>query len=692
MAPMNPITPAREHADLVAAIRAHDHAYYVEAKPVVSDFEYDRLYRRLMELEAANPALATPDSPTRRVGGAPIEGFAKVVHRLPMKSLENTYSEGEVRAFLARAEAELCKQGAMGIDTAPAWTVEPKVDGVAISLRYEDGVFVQGATRGDGTTGDDVTENLRTVRNLPLRLEHALGLPAPAVLELRGEVYMPAEGFGRLNAARLQAGEEAFANPRNATAGSLKQLDSRLVAQRPLRVVAYGLGEVVGEGLPATQTAMVAWLRSFGLPVPGRTWRATSHGEVLHAIRELDEARRGFGYETDGAVVKLDDLALRRHLRDTEKYPRWAMAYKYAPERAETLLKAIEIQVGRTGALTPVAILEPVFLSGSTVSRATLHNEDEIARKDVRPGDTVLVEKAGEVIPAVVAIVAHKRPPHAAPFTFPRECPECGTAAARERTASGEGAAWRCPNPRCPARVRANVEHWCGRTAMDIEGGGEVMAAALVKAGLVRDVADLYQLTVEDVMRLERQGEKSARNLIDGIAASRSRDLARVLFGLGILHVGVTVAKALARAFPDMEAIARASVETLTAIDDVGPAIAGSVHAWFRDEGNRERVERLRVAGVNMASGNYRAPDATMAGPFAGKTFVLTGTLPTMTREEASARIEALGGKVASSVSKKTHYVVAGEEAGSKLEKARALGVPVLDEAAFERMASGTGC
>jgi DNA ligase (NAD+) len=687
---MIPQPVAREHADLVARVRAHDHAYYVEARPVISDFEYDRLYRRLVELEAAHPALATADSPTRRVGGAPLQGFDKVTHRVPMKSLENTYSEAEVRAFLARAESELRKLGQLAPDDAPAWTVEPKVDGVAISLRYEDGLFVQGATRGDGAVGDDVTANLRTIRNLPLRLEHALGLPAPHILEVRGEVFMPTEGFSRLNAERHREGEDVFANPRNATAGSLKQLDPKLVAQRPLRVVTYGLGDLDCPEPPASQTALVAWLRSLGLPVPERTWRARSHDEVLDAIWQLDVARHTFGYETDGAVVKLDDMGLRRHLRDTEKYPRWAMAYKYAPERAQTVLTQIGIQVGRTGALTPVAHLEPVFLSGSTVARATLHNEDEVARKDVREGDTVLVEKAGEVIPAVVGVVLALRPPGARPFVLKPQCPECGAAAVREKTASGEGVVWRCPNPRCPARLRANIEHWCSRTAMDVEGGGEVMAEALVRSGLVQDVADLYRLTVADVLQLERQGEKSAANFIAGIEASRPRGLARVLFGLGILHVGVTVAKTLARAFPDIDALAKASLDELGAIEDVGPAIARSVLDWFADPANRALVERLRAAGVTLSSDTHRPPNAAAGGPLAGKTFVLTGTLPTLTREQATARIEALGGKVSSSVSKKTHYVLAGAEAGSKLDKARELGVPVLDEAAFLTLA-GTG-
>lgn len=678
---MTPEPARRRHAELAAAIRRHDHAYYVEARPVIQDAEYDRLYRELLELESAHPELRTPDSPSQRVGGAPIDGFKPVRHSVPMMSLDNTYSPEEVRAFIARVQKPLP-------DAALAWTIEPKIDGIAVSLRYEDGVFVLGATRGDGTHGDDITANLRTVRNLPLHLVPAHGTVVPSVLEVRGEVYMPTEAFRRMNAERTAAGEEPFANPRNATAGSLKQLDPSLVARRPLRIFTYGTGEIRGGHPPATQSGLIAWLRSLGLPVPERIWTATDPDGVLRAIEELDGLRRGFAYETDGAVVKLDDLGLRERLGTTSKAPRWAMAYKYAPEQAETRLRAISIQVGRTGALTPVAELEPVFLSGSTVSRATLHNEEELRRKDIRVGDRVIIEKAGEVIPAVVRVVTDKRDGTETHFEFPRTCPECGTPAEREKTADGEGAVWRCQNPDCPARVRGRIEHWCSRGAMDIEGGGEVTVQQLVAAGLARDVSDLYRLEAPQVAVLERMGEKSAANFIAGIDASRRRDLWRLLFGLGILHVGVGTAKALARAFPDLDAIAAATPEQLTRTEDVGEVIAASVHAWFREPRNQELVGRLRAAGLEFKSSTYRPPAVDgAAGPFAGKVFVLTGTLPTLSREQATERIEALGGKVSSSVSKKTHYVLAGEEAGSKLEKARALDIPILDEAAFLAMA-----
>lgn len=694
---MNLAEARRRHAELAEEIRRHDHAYYVEARPVISDREYDRRYAELVDLERAHPELVSPDSPTQRVGGQPLEGFRPVRHGVPMLSLDNTYSPEELRAFLARAR-KLVPGATM------EWTVEPKIDGIAISLRYEAGRFVLGATRGDGTTGDDITANLRTIRSLPLALRasgdghpgrapgsesvsHAPTLPE--VLEVRGEVFLPMSGFRKLNAARREAGEEEFANPRNATAGSLKQLDPREVARRPLALVVYGLGEVRGGQVPPTQHGLLEWLRTLGFPTPERVWLARSEDEVIEAIQELDRARSGFGYETDGAVVKLDALAVRDRLGFTAKAPRWAVAYKFAPEQAETRLKAITIQVGRTGALTPVAELEPVFLSGSTVARATLHNEEELNRKDIRVGDTVIIEKAGEVIPAVVGVVTGKRTGHETRFHFPRECPECGTPAVREKTADGEGVVWRCPNPDCPAQVRGRLEHWCARGAMDIEGGGEVLVAQLVKAGLVRDVADLYRLKLAEVAALDRMGEKSAANFLAGLEASRGRDLWRVLFGLGILHVGAGVAKALARRFASLEELSRATVAELTEVEDVGEVIARSVDSWFADPRHRELVHRLRQAGIDPHSSLYRPPEAVAGGPLAGKTVVLTGTLASLTREEATARVEALGGRVTSSVSRKTDYVVAGEEAGSKLDKARQLGVPVLDEAAFLRLAGG---
>lgn len=680
---MTPAAATKRHADLVDQIRRHDHAYYIQGRPVISDVEYDRAYRELLDLESAHPELRTVDSPSQRVGGAPLPGFESVLHAVPMMSLDNTYSPEEVRAFLVRAQKPLA-------DTPLTWTIEPKIDGIAISLRYEHGQFVLGATRGDGTQGDDITANLRTLRNLPLRLSPPPGQESPELLEVRGEVFMPLAAFRKLNEERIAAGEEAFANPRNATAGSLKQLDPKLVARRPLQVVVYGVGDVRAADAPPSQQALLAWFRSLGLPTPERLWTATDPEGVLAAIAELDAVRRGFAYETDGAVVKLDAIALRDRLGSTSKAPRWAMAYKYAPEQAETVLRRITIQVGRTGALTPVAELEPVFLSGSTVSRATLHNEEELRRKDIRVGDRVVIEKAGEVIPAVVRVVLERRNGSETQFDFPRSCPECSTPVTREKTADGEGVVWRCPNPDCPAQIRGRLGHWCARGAMDIEGGGEVTVQQLVKAALAQDVADLYQLKSKDVAALDRMGEKSAANFIAGIEASRTRDLWRLLFGLGILHVGAGTAKALARHFPTLDAIAAASVQQLTQTEDIGEVIATSLHDWFLDERNLQRIERLRTAGLNFSSSLYRPPTDAPAGPFAGKIFVLTGTLPTLKREEAAARIEALGGKVSSSVSKKTDYVLAGEEAGSKLEKARTLGIPILDEPRFLELIGGT--
>ena len=670
----------RRHAELAEELRRHDHAYYVVAAPAISDAAYDRLYRELLDLEAAHPSLVTPESPSQRVGGTPLTAFGSVRHSVPMMSLDNTYSPEEVTAFVARVQK--------GLPGEPlAWTIEPKVDGVAVTLRYEHGVFTTGATRGDGTTGDDITVNLRTLRNLPLRLASG-SRPIPAVLEARGEVFMPLAGFRKLNADREAAGEEPFVNPRNSAAGSLKQLDPKLVAERPLALVVYGLGAMEGIPAPATQHDLLEVLRLYGFPTPERVWTAQSAEEILACIAELDGVRRGFAYDTDGAVVKLDSLAQRERLGATAKAPRWAMAFKYAAEQAATRLKAITIQVGRTGALTPVAELEPVFVGGSTVSRATLHNEEEIRRKDIRVGDTVIIEKAGEVIPAVVRVEPECRTGVEVEFNFPSVCPECGTQATREKTAAGEGAVWRCGNLDCPAKIRGRLEHWCHRGAMDIEGGGEVLVRQLVGAGLVRDVSDLYRLKREEVAALERMGEKSADNFLEGVQQSRDRDLWRLIFGLGILHVGAGVAKVLARSFPNLDELARATAPELAQLHDVGDVIAASVEAWFGDPQNRALISRLRATGLRFESSTFLPANAAPQGPFVGKTIVLTGTLPTLSREEATAWIERLGGKVSSSVSKKTHYVLAGDEAGSKLEKAQTLGVPILDEAAFRALAS----
>ncbi len=677
------------HSELSEEIRRHDHAYYVDAKPVIQDREYDRLYHELLELEREFSDLLTPDSPSQRVGGKPLSEFKSSQHLVPMMSLDNTYSQEEVRAFVERVQKILP-------DKTLEWVVEPKVDGVAINLRYENGVFTVGATRGDGTHGDDITANLKTIRSIPLRLDGQQSVAG--VLEVRGEVFLNKAVFARINAERTSAGEEVFANPRNAAAGSLKQLDPTLVAKRRLDIILYGTGKVEFEGAlktdlaragsetsaSQTQVELLAWLKSLGFRTPERTWFCRSSDELLAAIDELDKIRDEFPYETDGAVIKLNSIPLRDKAGVTSKAPRWGMAYKYAPDQAETKLNSITIQVGRTGKLTPVAELEPVVLAGTTVRRATLHNEDQIKRLDVRVGDTVVVQKAGEIIPEVVRVVSDKRTGAELAFHFPKECPECGSKASKGVVADEESADWRCTNPDCPAQVRGRIEHWCARGAMDIEGGGEMLAAQLVKSGLVRDVAELYKLKLDEIANLERMGEKSARNFLDGIEASKERDMWRVLFGLGIFHVGAGVAKSLGRAFTNLEDIFAAGPALLAEVEDIGGVIAESLTQWHDDSRNRDLLSRLNKAGVNFSSALHNP--AAALGPFAGKTFVLTGTLPTLKREEAAAKIEALGGKVSSSVSKKTDYVVAGEEAGSKLEKAQKLGVKIIDEAEFLKM------
>lgn len=670
---------SKRHAALAAHIRAHDHAYYVEARPTIGDAEYDRLYRELLDIETQFPELCAVDSPSQRVGGRAASEFAPVRHAAPMLSLDNTYSESEVREFVRRVQKLLPGEPL-------EWTVEPKIDGLAVTLRYEDGLLAVGATRGDGTTGDDITANLKTIRTVPLRLA---GAKPPSVLEVRGEIYLPAAGFQKLNAEREAAGEEKFANPRNAAAGSLKLLDPKLVAKRPLAFFAYAAGQIEEATAPRTQSELLGWLKTLGFQAPEKLWLCRSEEELVAAIHELDQLRRRFGYETDGAVIKLNDLAQRERCGATAKAPRWAMAYKYAAEQAETRLRAITIQVGRTGALTPVAELEPVFVAGSTVSRATLHNEEELRRKDIRVGDAVIIEKAGEVIPAVVRVLLEKRPADARPFDFPKACPECSSKIARTTLAGEEetGVVWRCSNPDCPAQVRGRLEHWCGRGAMDIEGGGEALVAQLVKSGVALDVADLYRIKLGELAGLERMGEKSAQNFIEGVAVSKSRDLWRLLHGLGIPQIGTGGAKSLARSFATMDDVMTAGAPQLTAIRDIGEVTAAAVVEWFADSRNHDLIERLRSAGLNFRSELYQP--AAAAGPFAGKTFVLTGTLPNLTREQAAAKIEAAGGKVSGSVSKKTDFVVAGAEAGSKLEKAEKLGVKVVDEAEFLRLIGG---
>ncbi|PTY02331.1 DNA ligase (NAD(+)) LigA [Verrucomicrobia bacterium LW23] len=649
------------HRELADIIRACDKAYYIDANPLMADTDYDKLYRELADLEKAHPNLITPDSPTQRVGGAPLLGFAQVRHAIPMQSLDNTYSPEEVEGFVDRLIRSLPHVA----PEALTFTVEPKIDGVAVTVRYEHGRFVLGATRGDGVTGDDITENLRTIRSLPLSLKTAV-----PVLEARGEVYFPSASFARLNAQRAAAGEATFANPRNAAAGSLKQLDPRLVARRPLAVVLYGAGQVEGAQI-ASHTDWLAYLKDQGLPTPERIWHCRDKAELLAAIAELDQVRHTFAYETDGAVIKLNDWRLRADLGSTSKAPRWAMAYKYKAEQAVTKLHSVTFQVGRTGTITPVAELTPVLLAGSTVARATLHNFEEIKRKDIRIGDAVTIAKAGEVIPAVLGVVLSERTGVETEIVPPTACPACGGAVALE------GIFLRCTNPNCSAQIKRRVQHFAHRGAMDIEGMGETLAEQLVDSKLVKDIVDIYELSMEKLLTLDRMAKKSAQNILDGIEASKKRDLWRLLFGLGILHVGAGSGRALAEHFGSLDAIAAATEDDLKRINDVGDVVAASVASWFRVQENKDRIERLRAAGLQMESAGR--PAAAVDGPFRDKSFVITGTL-SKSRDEMADFIRGLGGKIAGSVSKKTDFLVAGDDAGSKLAKAQQLGVKIVSE------------
>ncbi len=662
------MTPAERIAELRAQIRHHEERYYVLNDPEISDAEFDALLEELEALEREHPDLVTPDSPTQRVGGRPVEGFETVEHPVPMLSLDNAYSEDEVRAFDERVRRGLGAPGA-----ALAYVTELKIDGLSISLVYENGVLVRGVTRGDGQRGEDVTSNVRTVRAIPLQLREAVA----GRIEVRGEVYLPRQAFERANREREARGEPIFANPRNAAAGAIRNLDPRQVARRGLSSFVY---QLLGEPalVPDRHSATLDRLRALGLPVEPH-WRLC-HGvdEVLAYCAEWREARRSLPFDTDGVVIKLDELALRRRLGATSKFPRWAIAFKFPAEQATTLLHRIEVNVGRTGAVTPYAVLEPIRVSGSTISLATLHNEQEIARRDIREGDTVLVEKGGDVIPKVVKPILAKRPPDSQPWRMPTVCPACGSALHKPE---GE-VVWRCINSACPARLRRGLEHFASRRAMDIEGLGEALIEQVVSTGLVRDFADLYHLDVESLAALERMGKKSAQNLVGQIDRSRSNEPWRLLYGLGIRHVGERAAQLLMAAFGSIEAVGRATVDELQAVNEIGPVVARSVREYFDEPRNQDLLRRLREAGVRTEA--PRPPGGAEAlGQLTGKTFVLTGTLSSMSRDEATAAIEALGGKVTGSVSKKTSWLVVGADAGSKLEKARALGVPTLDEAAF---------
>ena len=653
-------------AQLRRDIGEHNRRYYEEAAPTISDREYDTLYRELRDLEKQFPKLATPDSPTQQIGDKPLKAFGQITHRVPMLSLDNTYSEEEVTDFYRRLERLLPNK------KIPA-VIEPKVDGVAVSLLYENGRLRYAATRGDGTVGDDITQNILTIRSVPRQLKGNV----PKVLEVRGEAYLNRAGFAKLNAERREAGLPEFANPRNAAAGSLKQLDPAIAAKRPLGLVCYGTGLIEGLKLDR-HSELFALLKKLGLPGSEKWWLAESIDEILGAIHELDRIRHDFAYQTDGAVVKVDSFSQRDILGFTAKSPRWAIAFKYEAERVETRLLDILVQVGRTGTLTPVAALEPVVVSGSTVSRATLHNEEEIARKDIRIGDTVLIEKAGEVIPAVVSVRTDLRKGTEKKFRMPKHCPECGSAVVKD-----EGqVAIRCVNSQCPAQVRRRIEHFASRGAMDIEGFGEAVVNQLVQQKLLADVGDIYSLKAETLLELERMGEKSVANLMDAIERSKARPLWRLLFGLGILHVGVSASRALADHFPDLAAIASSSVEELQQIPDVGEVVGQSIHEFFREPHNQAVIEKLRKAGLRFEA--EPKPEGAAPG-FKNKTWVITGTL-SQPREEIGELIRARGGKVSGSVSKKTSYLLAGEEAGSKLEKAKKLGVRVLTEDEFRKM------
>lgn len=666
---MTPAEAADRAAQLRQEIDAHNRRYYLDAAPIISDQAFDALLRELIELETAHPHLITPDSPTQRVGGAPLEGFAQIRHAVRMMSLDNTYSEAELTAFFQRVQKSLARER---IDCV----VEPKVDGVAISIRYENGALKHAATRGDGQTGDDVTANIRTIKSLPLKLPPSV----PGTFEARGEVFMSKAGFARLNEERDEAGEPRFANPRNATAGTLKQLDSRIVARRPLDIVFYGLADAAEAGV-SSHTEVQDLLRRAGLRTADLTWRADNAASLVTAIQELDAQRHSLPYETDGAVIKVNAHTDQRELGATSKAPRWAIAYKFQPEQAETRLLAVDIQVGRTGALTPVARLEPVFLSGSTVSNATLHNFEEIERKDIRVGDWVVIEKAGEIIPAVVSVTTSKRDGTQSVIIPPACCPVCGTPVSKDE----DEVALRCPNWDCPEQIKRRLEHFTSRGAMDIRGLGEQVVAQLVDAGLVRDAADFYQLDALQLTRLERQGAKSIDNLLKALQESKQQPPWRLLFGLGIRHVGATAARTLIDFFGSIDKIAAATSEELLQCEDVGAVVAASLQDWFKDDRQQTLLARLRAAGLTFVQRQSEPASDTLAGT----TWVLTGTL-SQPREVVAESIRSHGGKISSSVSAKTSYVLAGDEAGSKLEKARKLGVPVLDEAAFQALLAGT--
>ena len=647
-----------EIAQLRQELNGHNYAYYVLDDPKISDFEYDRLLRRLEELEAEHPELVAPDSPTQRVGGQAVEGFAPVAHRVPLESLQDVFNFDEL--------ADFHRKMAEGVEHVE-YIVEPKVDGLSVALEYENGVFVRGATRGDGHTGEDVTENLRTIRSIPLRIEDA-----PGKLIVRGEVFMPKKVFEAINAQRELDGEALMANPRNGAAGSLRQLDPRIAAARKLDILIFNIQ--YAEGLEfASDSKALDWLEARRFKVISRK-RTDCFEEVTGEIERIGEEREKFSFDIDGAVVKLNSLTDREALGSTAKFPRWAAAFKYPPEQKESVVEDIVVQVGRTGVLTPKAVVRAARLAGTTVTSATLHNQDYITEKDIRVGDTVLVQKAGEIIPEIVSVVKEKRRSGTVPYHLPALCPVCGAPVERDE----DGAHMRCTGAECPAQLLRNLTHFASRDAMDIEGLGPAVVEALVKAELVKTPGDLYRLDVEQVAGLERMGKKSAQNLAAAIERSKGNDLSKLLYAFGIRQVGQKAAQTLARHFGTLDALREATEEELTAVEDIGAVTARSIAEWLQSPQSRHLIETLAAAGVNMAS-----KEAKRGDKLAGRTFVLTGELSRFSRKEAGEKLEALGAKVSGSVSKKTSYVIAGEAAGSKLRKAQELGVPVLTEEEF---------
>jgi DNA ligase (NAD+) len=676
---MTPAEAQKRIAELRAEVSRHAELYYRQAKPEIADRDYDKLERDLADLEAQFPQFAAKDSQTAKVGDDRLEGFSTYRHRQPMQSLDNTYSEAEYREFHQRLVKLFERENL-------AYVVEPKIDGLAVSVTYEKGKLVRAVTRGNGEEGDDITVNARTIYSLPAELKVARQHPAPDVIEIRGEIYLTTAEFQRINQEREEAGEPVYANPRNLAAGTIKQLDSKEVARRKLEIVLYGIGHCEPQ-VASSHSEFLELVKAWGLPTVERYWTAKGIDEAWLAVGELDKLRHAFAYGTDGAVTKLDSFALRRDAGSTAKSPRWAIAYKFEPERAETRIKAITIQVGRTGVLTPVAELEPVILAGTTVGRATLHNKDEIARKDIRVGDYVLVEKAGEVIPAVIEVNLKRRTPECRAYAFPGECPVCG---AKVVQLEGE-VAMRCPNLSCPAQVRRRLTHFVSKACLDIDGLGVAQIDEFVEKGWVKEIPDLFRLKREDLLTLGKKVEKSTDNLLASIDRAKQTELWRLIHGLGIPHVGVSAAKDLANHFRDIEKLAAAKMEDFvvkkeSVISGIGETMAAAITGFFSDARNRALVDGLLAVGVKPVAPEKVAGGSTV---FAGKTFVLTGTLPTMSRDEAGAKVEAAGGKVSSSVSKKTSYVLAGAEAGSKLDKAKELGVPVIDEAEFLRMLQG---